>query len=307
MFYRTETLMDKWVWRWLRWLIKRFILKLIDSNIQGNWLVNWFFWLVNLEYHQGVREAGGIPRPQPLRILCYHSIADLSDSKILKNYGIPASLFQRQIEQLLKAGYHFIDGDEFLRFLQGKGGLPKQAVLLTFDDCYQDVLDFALPILKTKGIPAIAFAVTQLVGKTNAWDEMIGAPALALMDAGGLTQLAAGGIEIGSHSQTHPELNRISSDQLQAEMAGSLQDLAKWHIHPRFFAYPYGEYNEEVEKLAEEIGLQAAFTVTPGFVQPGEKHYRIPRFEILRQDTGWKFYWKVLTAGRSWKQILLAH
>ncbi|MGL4375001.1 MAG: polysaccharide deacetylase family protein, partial [Microcoleaceae cyanobacterium] len=139
----------------------------------------------------------------------------------------------------------------------------------------------------------------------NEWDQRIGAPIMQLMDVEGLKKLAQGGFEIGAHSQTHPQLTQISQEKLVDEMAGSIADLEKVGLtRPRLFAYPHGVYDENVEKLAEEIGLEAAFTVEPDFVKPGVKPYQIPRFEIFREDTGWKFNWKVLTAGRSWKKML---
>lgn len=307
LFHRTETFMDKWVWRWWRWLIKWVVLTLLEANLRRGWLISLFCWLVNLEYYAGVRAAGGIPTNQPLRILCYHAIADLSQQPILESYGVPPAIFRQQMEQLLKWGYRFIDGDELLRFVQGKGGLPKKAVLLTFDDCYQDVLDYGLPILKEQGIPAIAFAVTQRLGGTNEWDQKIGAPVMSLMDIDGLKTIANSGIEIGAHSQTHPQLNKIPEEQLINEMAGALADLKNIGIRqPRFFAYPHGEYNEQVKQLAHEIGVEAAFTVEPDFVRSVKDPYAIPRFEIFREDTGWKFYWKVLTAGRSWQKMLFS-
>jgi peptidoglycan/xylan/chitin deacetylase (PgdA/CDA1 family)/glycosyltransferase involved in cell wall biosynthesis len=295
MFHRPESLMDRLIWRWFRGLIRGFVLTVLELGSQRSFIVQLFSWLVNLEYYQGVREAGGIPKPRPLRILCYHAIADLAKVPILESYGVPPEQFKEQMDLLLNLGYRFIDADEFLRFVQGKGGLPKRPILLTFDDCYQDVLDFALPILQERGIPAIAFAVSQRL--TNEWDQAIGTPEMQLMDAEGLKKLAEGGFEIGSHSQTHPELTQISDDQLIQEIAGSVADLEKMGLNrPRFFAYPYGDYNQKVEEVAQKTGLEVAFTVEPGLVKPGANPYQIPRIEILKRDAGLRFLGKVLFA-----------
>ncbi|WP_448571720.1 glycosyltransferase [Trichothermofontia sp.] len=306
LFYRSETLADRVILRWLRWLIRWFILGILDRGNESEFATKVFFKLVNLEYFQGVRDAGGIPQPRPLRILCYHSISDLAKTPILESYGVPPEQFRQQMELLIKWDYRFIDTSELLRFLKGKGGLPKRSILITFDDCYQDVLDFGMPILKEYGIPAIAFAVTRRLGGTNEWDQKIGAPALQLMNTEGLKQLVAGGFVIGAHSQTHPQLTQISEDQLMPEIKGAIDDLENVGISkPSLFAYPHGEYNEKVIEIAQNIGLEAAFTVEPNFVNPGVHPYKIPRFEIFREDMGWKFRWKVLTAGRSWKKMLL--
>jgi peptidoglycan/xylan/chitin deacetylase (PgdA/CDA1 family) len=235
-----------------------------------------------------------------LRVLAYHAIADLAGSPILEQYGVPADLFQCQLEMLQRAGYRFVDVEEFLRFLHGKGGLPRRPLLLTFDDCYEDLLKVALPILKNRNIPAVAFAVSGRLGGTNDWDTKIGAPQLRLLDANGLRELAAGGVEIGAHSRTHRPLTRVPNAELLDEVAGSVADLGTFGLgRPRLFAYPHGENDRRVQRAAQEAGLEAAFTVKPACVRPNQNPYQVPRIEILRADAGWKFRWKVAFAGCS--------
>jgi len=232
-----------------------------------------------------------------LRVLCYHSISDLSGSPVIHDYGVPPDQFRRQIEIIKQAGLTFIDSAEFLRFLREESGLSQRGVLLTFDDCYQDLLDCALPILEEQRCPAVAFAVTMRLGMTNDWDKILGAPQLPLLDANGLKILAKSGITIGSHSRTHAKLTKVSADVLYQEITGSLADLQAIGLDcPSFYAYPYGLYNENVMKAVHEAGLKSAFTVKPNLVQPGQDPYQVPRIEILRGDVGSRFLRKVLHA-----------
>jgi len=296
-FTRPYSSMDRYFWRWWRWLIRWLMMTAFDLGIQRLAATGLFGWLVNLEYYEGVREAGGIPRPRPLRILCYHAISNLAGAPVLEQYGLPPEQFRKQLHTLERWGFQFIDADEFFRFLQGDAGLPRRAVMLTFDDCYQDLLEAALPILEEKSVPAIAFAVSRRVGKTNDWDKAIGAPELRLLDEKGLRKLARCRLEIGTHSRSHPMLNQIAPEQLQNEISGSVADLEALGLkRPSMLAYPYGEYNEQVQKATQQAGLRAAFTVEPGLAKPDVNPYQIPRIEILRKDTGWRFLWKVLRA-----------
>ena len=297
---RAESFMDRLIWRWLRWPIRKLILLLLDVGFQGNRVINNFFWVRRLEYSQGIREAGGVPQPRPLRILCYHSISNLSGSPILKAYGTTSQEFRRQLDLLKRAGFQFIDAKEFLRFLKGKAGLPRRAVLVTFDDCYKDLLDNALPILQERRIPAVAFAVSGCIDGTNEWDKAIGATQLELLDTEGLKTLAKRGIVIGSHTRTHPILNRLSSEEMVEEIQGSITDLEAAGLdRPSLFAYPHGEHDQKVHRVIEDAGFQAAFTIEPDIVLPGHDPYQVPRIEILRGDVGWKFLWKVLRPCRS--------
>lgn len=280
----------------LRWLT----LTLIEHGAQDAITTRLFYETRAVEYWKGVREAGGIPQPRPLRVLSYHAIADLAGAPVIEDYAVPPALFRRQLDILTQAGFRFVNADEFLRFLHTQAGLPRRALLLTFDDCYQDLLDVVLPMLEERGIPAVAFAVSRRLGGTNEWDEAIGAPQLRLLDADSLRELAARGVAIGAHSRTHPQLTCVSVEELSDEVAGSVADLEAVGLdRPLLFAYPHGECDHKVQRAVQDAGLEAAFTVKPGLVQPSQDPYQVPRIEILRGDVGWKFRWKVAVAGHS--------
>ena len=280
----------------MRWLALTFV----ESGAQDAITTRLFFETRTVEYWKGLQEAGGIPRPRALRVLSYHAIADLAGTPVIEDYGVPPELFRQQLDILEQTGFRFVDADEFLRFLHGQAGLPRQPLLLTFDDCYKDLLDVVLPILEERGIPAVAFAVSGRLGSTNDWDEAIGAPQLRLLDADGLRKLAETGVALGAHSRTHRQLTCVSVEELYDEVAGSVADLEATGLdRSLLFAYPHGEYNQKVQQAVHDAGLQAAFTVKPGLVRPGQDPYQVPRIEILRGDIGWKFRWKVAVAGRS--------
>ena len=86
-------------------------------------------------------------------------------------------------------------------------------MLVTFDDCYTDLADNGLPVLQDLEVPAVAFAVADLVGGTNTWDVARGAPELSLLDAPGLLALQQSGIEIGVHGSTHRPLTDVSDSR----------------------------------------------------------------------------------------------
>ena len=158
---------------------------------------------------RGCRSIGGVYRRpaaclalRPLRVLAYHAITDRLEDSIIKAYGIPLDAFKIQLDELGRMGYHFCSGDEFIRFMSGEGGLPRRALLLTFDDGYRDLLASVLPVLAERGIPAITFAVSGHLGETNVWDKKIGAPQLGLLDLGGLKQLVEGGSDRRAFAHT---------------------------------------------------------------------------------------------------------
>ena len=299
---------NRWVWRpigavfplaaGMAACFRRVVVMWVPRGVRGS-LLNWLIEQArSLEYWRGVHAAGGVPRRRTVRVAAYHVIADLSGMPVLEPYGMPPREFKKQLDLLTRAGFQFIDGDEFLRFLKGQGGVPRGALLLTFDDCYKDLAETAGPILKERSIPAVAFAVSRCVGGSNQWDAAAGAPVRPLADASELRKLEADGVEIGAHSRTHPSLPCLDRESLPGEIAGSAADLENLgEARPRMFAYPYGEYAETVIRVVGESGYEAAFTVEPGRVRSGQDAFVVPRIEILREDRGWRFLWKVLSAG----------
>jgi glycosyltransferase involved in cell wall biosynthesis/peptidoglycan/xylan/chitin deacetylase (PgdA/CDA1 family) len=260
-----------------------------------------FFKVRNLEYWRGMEMAGGFPEVRPFRILCYHAVGDLAGTR-LDEYGVPAADLRRQLRLLRQVGYRFITLEGALRAVRGEPGVSRRGVLVTFDDCYSDLLHDGLPLLQELGVPAAAYAVAGRVGGTNTWDVAIGATELALLDAPGLRELQRAGIEVGAHGMTHQPLTRASGqpDVLAEETMGAAEALRARGLEPiRTFAYPHGEHDGASRSAVADAGMEAAFTVTPGIARPGADPYQLPRIEILRQDgSGIRFLLKVWSAGR---------
>lgn len=145
--------------------------------------------------------------------------------------------------------------------------LPRRTVVLTFDDGCRCFRDHALPELQARGMTATLFAVSGELGGTNRWDQNPGDQTAGerredLLDASGLRELAAAGIEIGSHSRHHRDLSACGDAELHEEIAGSKADLEAVLGAPvRTFCYPYGRLNERAAAAARAAGYLAAVSI----------------------------------------------
>jgi peptidoglycan/xylan/chitin deacetylase (PgdA/CDA1 family)/glycosyltransferase involved in cell wall biosynthesis len=309
--HRPESRVNRYLWRPLTRVpalstaaaaaARRAVLTLAARRPDDRRVGRIFFKVRDLEYWRGVQRAGGVPAPRPARVLCYHSLSDLAGSPVIAEYGVPAAHFRRQLRALRRAGFHFVTLDEVLRSVEGTAGLPRRPVLVTFDDCYVDLLEAGVPVLRDEQVPAVAFAVAGLVGGSNDWDTGLGAPLLPLLDVEGLQALERSGVEIGAHGRTHRPLTGLSDDELAGETAGAAAQLAALGIsRPAVFAYPHGEHDERARRQVGAAGFRAAFTVTPGLVRPAEPdRYALRRVEVLRRDGhGVRLLAKVALAGR---------
>jgi peptidoglycan/xylan/chitin deacetylase (PgdA/CDA1 family) len=226
-------------------------------------------------------------------VLCYHSVADLSGDPVLAQYGMPVRDFADQMDSLLGRGFTFISPDDFAAMLDGSGDVPRGGVLLTFDDCYRELAGIARDVLEPRGIRGIAFAVSGMPSGTNEWDQKIGARRLQLLDADGLKELAAHGVEVGCHSRSHRPMASLSDSELAAETKGAADSIAALGLpRPRFFAYPHGQHDQRVRSAVRDAGFTAAFGLLSRRAGLESDHFAVPRVEILARDVGWRFRFK---------------
>ncbi len=61
-----------------------------------------------------------------------------------------------------------------------------------------------------------------------------------------------------------------------------MEDLVKNKelLNAKYFAYPYGRYDENTIKYLKETGHEMAFTISQGYVTKDLNRYELPRFPI---------------------------
>ncbi len=67
------------------------------------------------------------------------------------------------------------------------------------------------------------------------------------------------GYEIGTHSNTHPDLTKLSNEQIRLELTTSIEAIntaVGSDVGVKLFRAPYGAYNNSVIEAAEDLGLQ---------------------------------------------------
>jgi peptidoglycan/xylan/chitin deacetylase (PgdA/CDA1 family) len=73
------------------------------------------------------------------------------------------------------------------------------------------------------------------------------------------------GWEIGFHTNTHTNLNKLNDAKLKKEIIEGKRNLEKkLGFKIRYFAYPMGEYSDKVINIVKKAGFEAAFTTDGG-------------------------------------------
>lgn len=213
---------------------------------------------------------GAPPDFDPKEVVCfvYHRFGDSR----YPSTNIPVASFEAQLQWLNRNDYSILTLSEAIHYLSSNGPTKKVAVL-TIDDGFKTFYKNAFPLLKKYHATATVFFNTETVGSPDymGWDE--------------LKELVGFGIEMGNHTHTHAYFLDLPKDrryQVFKDEIEQSQELIKNHLQvtPEVFAYPYGEFDEQMESIVREEGFVAAAAQNSGVLYGGTDRYRIPRFPM---------------------------
>jgi peptidoglycan/xylan/chitin deacetylase (PgdA/CDA1 family) len=210
--------------------------------------------------------------------LMYHSITTYHSDP--HGVTVTPDRFARQMAWLRWCGLRGVS----MRLLLAAtaAGRGARLVGLTFDDGYADFVTDALPVLRRYGFGATVFALAGKLGGRNDWDS--DGPVKFLLGAEQLREIAAAGIEVGSHGLGHRRLGEATDTVLWLELAQSRAILETVLGHPvDGFCYPYGDLSEATMTAVAGHGYGYAVATRP----TGQRdRYALPRIYVGQADTG---------------------
>ena len=190
-------------------------------------------------------------------VLMYHVVAEVEEDP--HRLAVTPARFAEQMDWLAERGLRGVSMETLIAAM--RAGRGRGLIGLTFDDGYLSVRRHALPVLLRHDFTATMFIVSDRIGGTNEWDAGA-APVWPLMTVDQVSELAAAGMEIGSHTATHPTLPSIAADRLTAEISGSRARLRELFDSPvNGFAYPYGGMDPAARQAVRDAGYDYACSV----------------------------------------------
>ena len=196
--------------------------------------------LILFSYLTGV---AGVANAEKIPILMYHSIGDGTGYKrSARDLFCSPPQFWAHLLYIQQAGYQTVTFKDVMndRFLQKK-------IILTFDDGYENQWEAYDELLK-RHMVAVFFPVLRAVDKNHKY-----------LNSDQLRVMARMGMEIGSHSMTHPVLSRSNAKKVEYEIKESKLQLEKITGKEVItFCYPYGRYNNKVMQVTESVGYYYA-------------------------------------------------
>lgn len=229
-----------------------------------------------------VVEKGARPTDREIEttVLLYHYIEPLSSdnaaNKLRKDFTTTPEAFEEQLKHLREEGFESIDLYHLYEALKSNMPLPPKTVVITFDDGDISLYTQAFPLMKEYGFTGTIFMVTQFTEENKpgylTWDQAL--------------EMAEAGWRLEPHTKTHPSLKGNSREYQRDQIGGSMEAIkSRIGYTPRFFAYPYGQYDNVSLEVAREVGLWGAVTTSPGDTHKLLSIYELPRMELFSSTT----------------------
>jgi len=239
-------------------------------------------------------------------VLAYHSVVDESAAENQKQYfpqTISAQMLIKHFNWLKENGYNVISWQQVIDAENGKGTLPDNAVLLSFDDGYETMYNVVFPLLKAYNYPAVFAPVTGWLDtpadqKIAYADKMLDRSVFATwsqvkeMEQSGLVEVASHTHNLHNGINANPSGGQLPAviapeykngkyetedaykNRLKSDFTRSVQTLVN-HVgkKPRVMVWPYGQFNDVAVQLARQAGMPHYFSLGEKIINKvGDKH-----------------------------------
>lgn len=218
------------------------------------------------------------------KTVVYHTIA-APQAPLPSDIDVSPERFEKHLRWLAERRKQVVPLRKFLSVSE-KANL----IAITFDDGFKDNLTVALPLLEKYDLPMTLFVAAGFIGKKNY---------LTTQDIGKMASHPL--ITVGSHGFGHLHLSRLSADEARFELLESkkmLEEITNKEVD--LLAYPYGDCDLQVEKLSQECGYRAAWSVWNG-KNTNFSRWRVP---LGRNDNLLRFAAKISPFYFPLKQVL---
>jgi peptidoglycan/xylan/chitin deacetylase (PgdA/CDA1 family) len=213
-------------------------------------------------------------------VLCYHRFGPT----VADSMTVTTKVFEAQMQWLKDHQYTVIPLRTLVNYLRNQGPPPPpKSVVITADDAHKTVYSDMLPVVRKYNIPVTLFVYSSCVSNASyamTWEQLKALQATGLFD-------------MQSHTFWHPNFKK-EKKKLKPEEYKKLVDAqlvkSKASLEKRFggtvdvLAWPFGIYDDELEKDAAKAGYVAAFSIDRRNASPSEKMMAQPRYLMVNGD-----------------------
>jgi peptidoglycan/xylan/chitin deacetylase (PgdA/CDA1 family) len=207
-------------------------------------------------------------------VLMYHRVdAAVPRDAVGRDLTVEPAAFEAQLRYLRAHHIATLTAAELAGAL-ARGRRPERAIVLTFDDGYDDAASTALPLLVRYGARGTFYVSSGFVGTPRhlTWRAM--------------RAMRAAGMEIACHGTEHLDLSTLDRSGQFREAGGCMRRFARYlgGPPPVTYAYPAGKYDAVTLAVMRSLHIRAAFTEMPGTVTSLAQPFALPRLRVRHDD-----------------------
>jgi peptidoglycan/xylan/chitin deacetylase (PgdA/CDA1 family) len=209
---------------------------------------------------------------------------------VLRKFGIPATFYittgcveDGEVLWTSKLRYYFMASSARALEVAALGASPLD---LGSTAARHAIFERTIALIKTLGGARGEALFREVEARLGVTD--LGPLRRAMMTWDEIQELSRGGMTIGAHTITHPNLPGLPRQSAEAEILGSkIQLEEKIKVPVRHFAYPNGRgvrhFNDDVVGLVRGAGFVSSVTSIDGPVRRGDDPLRLQRLGIYRK------------------------
>jgi len=215
-------------------------------------------------------------------VLCYHRFGPTKADGMT----VTTKVFAAQMKWLQDNGYTVIPMRTLVNYLRGQGPPPPpKSVVLSADDAHKTVYSDMWPVVRKYNMPVTLFIYPSCVSNPHApyamsWEQLKELQKTGLFD-------------MQSHTFWHPNFKKdkkkLKPEEYQ-KLVNTQLTKSKAILEKKFgtpvdlLAWPFGIYDDELEKKASEAGYVVAFSIDRRHAGKSESLTAQPRYLMTNGD-----------------------
>ena len=203
-------------------------------------------------------------------IFVYHRFGDPKHAST----NTSLEVLRAEFEYFKQNGYEVIPLQKLHAAFKNNEPIKENWVVLTIDDSYKSFYENGLPVFKEYGYPFTLFvyieATDNRYGDFMTWEQ--------------IKETKQYG-EIGLHSYGHHHMVSMTAEAIKKDTQKGYDSFEK-HLgeRPKYYAYPFGEYDQKVRKVIESFGFDLIINQNSGAVDEKSDPYDLDRTALTGEN-----------------------
>jgi len=241
-------------------------------------------------------------------IIMYHGVLDGRDN----TYIIPVETLEQDLDFLKSNNFNTVVMQDLINFVHYRIALPKNPIMITFDDGFFNNITNGENLLKERGFRAVISIVGEFSqASTDTGDINERYSYLTWQQ---INELVRGGVfEVQNHSwglhhtgrgyNGAKKSSRESAEEYEKRLTADVMRLqahifAYSGVRPTTFSYPFGAHCDESERVLQTIGFRATLGAHGGIaiLKPNQPQslFLLPRNNRTPHYTTEEFFARIL-------------